>query len=434
MSFSYQKAPFKGGVGLSGSLLGGIFGSLFLFLLPLTAWGQMTFSYAVEPVSLTTQADGSTLVTFPAGTSLQGVIKGTLVDGKTAVPSFIIPNPQTTVIRDGELETFVYQGKAYSFRFTAPEDESKIFKVIIFSDPHIEHGSYDATSVGNMQTYVRNMVAMKPAIVFCLGDMDQDSEFSGNNFRNAVQGFLDAGIPFITMCGNHDLVPDYWEGGDYGVTYGIGNNGGHNANVKALNMVTSYLNEAKKYGVGVEVIKDKVLQSSAQQFSPFVVTFRGMNFYCGQTFWFQKPYTIPGLFDIGKKATYWAPDDVIESLAAFVRNHADMPSVWMQHYPLVAGSDCDRWWLSECKPGTIPPANGTAYATPRAMKLKYSQLINLTRNPVHFSGHTHNFAQNTYEGITDYTAAGMGRVPGAAYVVTCKEGVGVIKVEQACFN
>ncbi|MCQ2293151.1 MAG: metallophosphoesterase [Bacteroidaceae bacterium] len=434
MSFSYQKAPFKGGVGLSGGLLGGIFGSLFLFLLPLTAWGQMTFSYAVEPVSLTTQADGSTLVTFPAGTSLQGVIKGTLVDGKTAVPSFIIPNPQTTVIRDGELETFVYQGKAYSFRFTAPEDESKIFKVIIFSDPHIEHGSYDATSVGNMQTYVRNMVAMKPAIVFCLGDMDQDSEFSGNNFRNAVQGFLDAGIPFITMCGNHDLVPDYWEGGDYGVTYGIGNNGGHNANVKALNMVTSYLNEAKKYGVGVEVIKDKVLQSSAQQFSPFVVTFRGMNFYCGQTFWFQKPYTIPGLFDIGKKATYWAPDDVIESLAAFVRNHADMPSVWMQHYPLVAGSDCDRWWLSECKPGTIPPANGTAYATPRAMKLKYSQLINLTRNPVHFSGHTHNFAQNTYEGITDYTAAGMGRVPGAAYVVTCKEGVGVIKVEQACFN
>lgn len=434
MSFSYQKAPFKGGVGFSGGLLGGIFGSLFLFLLPLTAWGQMTFSYAVEPVSLTTQADGSTLVTFPAGTSLQGVIKGTLVDGKTAVPSFIIPNPQTTIIRDGELETFVYQGKAYSFRFTAPEDESKIFKVIIFSDPHIEHGSYDATSVGNMQTYVRNMVAMKPAIVFCLGDMDQDSEFSGNNFRNAVQGFLDAGIPFITMCGNHDLVPDYWEGGDYGVTYGIGNNGGHNANVKALNMVTSYLNEAKKYGVGVEVIKDKVLQSSAQQFSPFVVTFRGMNFYCGQTFWFQKPYTIPGLFDIGKKATYWAPDDVIESLAAFVREHADTPSVWMQHYPLVAGSDCDRWWLSECKPGTIPPANGTAYATPRAMKLKYSQLINLTRNPVHFSGHTHNFAQNTYEGITDYTAAGMGRVPGAAYVVTCKEGVGVIKVEQACFN
>lgn len=434
MSFSYQKAPFKGGVGLSGGLLGGIFSSLFLFLLPLTAWGQMTFSYAVEPVSLTTQADGSTLVTFPAGTSLQGVIKGTLVDGKTAVPSFIIPNPQTTVIRDGELETFVYQGKAYSFRFTAPEDESKIFKVIIFSDPHIEHGSYDATSVGNMQTYVRNMVAMKPAIVFCLGDMDQDSEFSGNNFRNAVQGFLDAGIPFITMCGNHDLVPDYWEGGDYGVTYGIGNNGGHNANVKALNMVTSYLNEAKKYGVGVEVIKDKVLQSSAQQFSPFVVTFRGMNFYCGQTFWFQKPYTIPGLFDIGKKATYWAPDDVIESLAAFVREHTDTPSVWMQHYPLVAGSDCDRWWLSECKPGTIPPANGTAYATPRAMKLKYSQLINLTRNPVHFSGHTHNFAQNTYEGITDYTAAGMGRVPGAAYVVTCKEGVGVIKVEQACFN
>ena len=68
------------------------------------------------------------------------------------------------------------------------------------------------------------------------------------------------------------------------------------------------------------------------------------------------------------------------------------------------------------------------------MKLKYAQLMNLTRNPVHFSGHTHNFGEYTYEGITDYTVAGMGRVPGAAYVVTCKEGVGVIKVEEKRFE
>ena len=441
MKFTYQKAPFKGVGGLSLKGVGGIpFRDKGLFLLfsllffSLAAWSQMTFTYAVEPLSQTRQADGAVLVTFPAGTNLQGVITGVSVNGKTVTTDMVVPDPTTTLVRQKELETFVYLNKAYSFRFATLEDASKIFKVIIFSDPHIEQGSYDGTSVGNMQTYVKNMVDAKPAIVFCLGDMDQDSEFSGNNFRNAVKGFLDAGIPFITMCGNHDLVPDYWEGGDYGVTYGIGNNGGHNANVKSLNMVTEYLNEAKKHGVSVEIIRDKVLQSSAQQFSPFVVTFRGINFYCGQTFWFQKPYTIPGLFDMGKKATYWAPDDVIESLAAFVRSHSDMPSVWMQHYPLVAGSDCDRWWLSECKPGTIAPQNGTAYATPRAMKLKYTQLINLTRNPVHFSGHTHNFAENTYEGITDYTAAGMGRVPGAAYVVTCQEGVGVIKVEQACFN
>ena len=441
MKFTYQKAPFKGVGGLSLKGVGGLpfrdkgFFLLFsLLFFSLAAWSQMTFTYAVEPLSQTRQADGAVLVTFPAGTNLQGVITGVSVNGKTVTTDMVVPDPTTTLVRQKELETFVYLNKAYSFRFATLEDASKIFKVIIFSDPHIEQGSYDGTSVGNMQTYVKNMVDAKPAIVFCLGDMDQDSEFSGNNFRNAVKGFLDAGIPFITMCGNHDLVPDYWEGGDYGVTYGIGNNGGHNANVKSLNMVTEYLNEAKKHGVSVEIIRDKVLQSSAQQFSPFVVTFRGINFYCGQTFWFQKPYTIPGLFDMGKKATYWAPDDVIESLAAFVRSHSDMPSVWMQHYPLVAGSDCDRWWLSECKPGTIAPQNGTAYATPRAMKLKYTQLINLTRNPVHFSGHTHNFAENTYEGITDYTAAGMGRVPGAAYVVTCQEGVGVIKVEQACFN
>lgn len=407
---------------------------LLIGLLPLMAWSQMTFTYSVEPVSQTVQADGSTLVAFPAGTDLQGIVTAVKVGGKSVAPSAIVPNPTTTLIRDKELETFVYAGQAYSFAFTAPEDEAKTFKVIIFSDPHIEHGSHDGTTVSAMQAYVQKMIAAQPAIVFCLGDMDPDSEFSGNNFRNAMRGFPDAGIPFITMCGNHDLVPDYWEGGDYGVTYGIGNNGGHNANVKSLNMVAEYQNEAKKHGVSVDLITDNTLQSSGQQFYPFVVTFRGIKFYCGQTFWFQKPYTKPSLSLSPKKPTYWAPDQVIASLESYVRSHADEPSVWMQHYPLVAGNDCDRWWLNECKPGTIPPDNVTAYPTPRAMKLKYAQLMNLTRNPVHFSGHTHNFGAYTYEGITDYTVAGTGHVAGAAYVVTCKEGVGVIKVEQAHFD
>lgn len=407
--------------------------NLLLAFMPIVAWGQMTFSYAVEPLLQTPQTNGAMLVTFPAGTDLQHVITAVKVDGTTVDPDQVVPNPLETVIRDNEMECFVYENRAYSFAFTAQEDQSKTFKVIIFSDPHIEHGTYDATSVGNMQGYVRNMIAINPAIVFCLGDMDKDSEFSGDNFRNAVRGFQDAGIPFITMCGNHDLVPDFWEGGDYGVTWGIGNNGGHNANLKSLAMVSEYQAEAKKHGAEITLIVDDVIQSSGQQFYPFVVTFRGMNFYCGQTFWFQKLYTIPGFFN-QKNVNYWAPDIVIERLAQFVRSHTDVPSVWMQHYPLVAGEDNDRWWLSECKPGTLPPQNGTAYATPRAMKLKYTQLMNLTRNPVHFSGHTHNYSSATYEGITDYTVASTGRVPGAAYVVTCQEGVGVIKVEQARFN
>ncbi len=407
---------------------------LWLTLMPLMAWAQMTFTYAVDPILEIPQTDGSRLVTFPAGTDLQHVITGVKVDGKAVSALNVKPNPTRTLIRDKELECFVYRGRAYSFAFTAQEDVSKTFKVIIFSDPHIEHGTHDATSVSTMQTYVKKMIEAQPAIVFCLGDMDQDSEFSGDNFRSAVRGFQDANIPFITMCGNHDLVPDFWEGGDYGVTWGLGNNGGHNANLKSLTMVSEYLDEARKRGATVTVIRDEVLNSSGQQFNPFVVTFRGINFYCGQTFWFQKPYTIPGLFTPNNVA-YWAPDMVIESLARFVREHADVPSVWMQHYPLVAGgSDCDRWWLSECKPGTIPPSNGTAYPTPRAMKLKYAQLMNLTRNPVHFSGHTHTYSVNTYEGITDYTVASPGRFPGAAYVVTCQEGVGVISVEQASFR
>ena len=95
---------------------------LLIGLLPLMAWSQMTFTYSVEPVSQTVQADGSTLVAFPAGTDLQGIVTAVKVGGKSVAPSAIVPNPTTTLIRDKELETFVYAGQAYSFAFTAPED------------------------------------------------------------------------------------------------------------------------------------------------------------------------------------------------------------------------------------------------------------------------------------------------------------------------
>jgi hypothetical protein len=68
-------------------------------------------------------------------------------------------------------------------------------------------------------------------------------------------------------------------------------------------------------------------------------------------------------------------------------------------------------------------------------KNKLAEIINKTKSNtqtgshVHFSGHVHSSSTQNYNGITDYT---IGQ-PGKAYVVLCKEGVGVIEVQEATF-
>jgi len=421
-------------------------------MVSLATSAQMVFTYSTEPTGQTILKDGTTQVTFPAGTVLTGCVTSVKVDGKSVRPSDVIPDPTQTLVTSGELETFVYDNKAYSFTFKAGEDLSKYFTIVVLSDPHIEHGNYDAVSVTQMQTYVQNIIKMGKTggkkftfsslngytptadMVFCLGDMDKDSENEGNNFTNAFNGFNEAGVPFITMCGNHDLVPDYWEGGDRGVTYGTSS--GHACNQKALAIVEAQREKAMSFMPdGVEATVIRTSDKNVQQFNPFVIRYRGVNFYCGQTYWFQKLYTPPTLTDwIGSKMVkYWAPDGVIGQLEQYVRQHSDEGGIWLQHYPLLAGSDCDRWWLDQCKPGVATLSDKTAYPTVRAKKLKYCQLMNMTRNPVHFSGHTHSYGTNTYEGIKDYTVAGPGRTAGAAYIVLCKEGWGVVEVKQVQF-
>lgn len=91
------------------------------------AWAQMTFTYSVG-VEESEMKDGSMLVQLPADTDLNGgFITGAEVDGKTVALSEIFPNPSTTFITDGEIETFVYDGKAYSYRFILKGYTSYLF-------------------------------------------------------------------------------------------------------------------------------------------------------------------------------------------------------------------------------------------------------------------------------------------------------------------
>ena len=432
-------------------------------LFPMSGWAQMTFTYSATATE-STMTDGSTLVQLPAGTNLNGgFITGATVGGQTVNLSDITPNPAETFITDGEIETFVYDGKAYSFRFIAGE----YFTAVIFSDPHVEQTTYGGLTVANEQIFVNNICNLGKEggktisfskgpkgyvptadIVFCLGDMDKDSESAGTNFTTAMQGFNDAGIPFITMAGNHDLVPDYWTGDnpDYGLT--TGSTGGSGCNNTALSIISSqWAKAAELGGFNVTTIND---ETSHTQANPFVFEYKGVQFYCGQTYWFQKPYsgsyTVLG-DAVLSSATYYAADGVIDALETYVKANTEKPAVWMQHYPFVYGNDCDRWWLDQNDKGLfIAPtdASSSPYYTSdliytsnnpdaAAKKNKLAEIIKLTKSNTetgehfHFSGHVHSNATNTYNGVTDKT---IGQ-PGKVYALLCKEGVGVVEIIEA---
>lgn len=443
------------------------FGLIAAALLTTSAWAQMTFTYSVD-VTESELADGSTLVQLNAGADLNGgFITGATVGGQAVNLSDITPNPAETFITDGEIETFVYDGKAYSFRFLAGE----YFTAVIFSDPHVEQDTYGGLTVANEQTFVSNICNMGKEggkvvtfskapkgyvptadIVFCLGDMDKDSESDGTNFTSAMQGFNDAGIPFITMAGNHDLVPDYWTGEspDYGLTSGT--TGGSACNDKALSIIADQWAKAAQFGgFTVNTINDGTGHTQA---NPFAFEYKGVQFYCGQTYWFQKPYSGSYTVLAGStlnSATYYAADGVISALETYVKENTAKPAVWMQHYPFVYGSDCDRWWLDQNDTGMfIAPtdAESSAYYTSTAAynaeggnpdaavkKDKLAEIIKLTKSNtetgehLHFSGHVHSNATNTYNGVTDKT---IGQ-PGKTYVLLCKEGVGVVEIQEVIF-
>ena len=410
-------------------------------LLATNSWAQMTFTYSAAATE-STLADGSTLVQLPAGTDLNsGFITAATVGSESVSLGDITPNPATTLITDGEIETFVYDGKAYSFRFTAGE----YFTAVIFSDPHVAQDNYDGITVANMQAFVNNVINMGKEggkrvtfskipkyvptadIVFCLGDMDKDKA-SGEDFKTATAGFNTAGIPFITMAGNHDLSPDLWDDGSKGVTWGI-NDGGAYYDGVTLDLITAQNNTAAANG---SFTINTFTQSGGKvQIKPFAFTFKGVDFYCGQTYWFQKPYDEPSLVSAAK---FYAPDGVIDALNTYVSSeeHAGKAAVWMQHYPFNYGSDCDRWWLNQNASGNSLDSEVTsAYTTAAQKKDKLVEIISKTKNPVHFSGHVHATATNTYSTLTDYTIDNT--ISNAAYVVLCKEGEGVIEVKKIVF-
>jgi hypothetical protein len=453
---------------------------LIIWCLSYTVQAQMTFTLNGVAFNNVAERDskGFTTVTLPAGTDLNGLITAVTIDGETVDATQVVPNPTTTKLNYDELKVFTYNHKAYGFRFT----EDVWFCGVFFSDCHINQGnSHDGTSAEDMATIMNNIINMgqngtrkvtfasapnlipKTSIIFCLGDIDQDKGDDGSsgthtNFLNCTAELAKtAGTPFIFIAGNHDLSPDYWTGSnpDKGAT-----TSGSNADDKTMSAITSnntYWNNAGVFDENISYFTDDT-KSDYFQSKPFTFKFKDVRFYCAQTYWFQKLYKKPNLFG---SATYYAPDKVIEALDVFVENHVNEASVWMQHYPWLAGSDCNRWWLDQNDVGLYIPTNDTSAYGSSTSGIAYNDATaanTLKKDPLsaimmkaagkvdgkvqHFSGHYHRFDDRTYTStvandnkVHDYTVAANGNAEQSnnAFVVLFKRGEGVKEVIQTKF-
>ena len=453
---------------------------LWLTMMPLCA--QMTFTLNGITYSdvAATDAKGFTTITLPAGTDPTGLITAVQIDGTPISASAVTPNPTTTTINYDELKVFTYNNKAYGFRFV----EDVWFCGVFFSDCHINQGSgHDGTSAEDMATIMTNILNMgkdgtkkvnfttagatniipKTSIVFCTGDLDQDkgddgSSGSHNNFLECTADLAKkAGIPFIFIAGNHDISPDYWGDSSKGVTYG--NSGGYHADQQTISAVkdnNSYWSGWFEDGITY------FTSGNSYDFEPshFTFKYKDVRFYCANCYWFQKPYTKPGLLT-NTNGTMYAPDGIVSNLNTYVESHADEASVWMQHYPWRAGSDCDRWWLDQNENGLYRTSSNSSIYGSSTSGIEYNnanKANTLKKDPLsaimmkaagkvngevqHFSGHYHRFDELTYTStvesankVHDYTVAAPGNTSQSnnAFVVLFKRGEGVKEVIQTQF-
>lgn len=410
----------------------------------LVSYAQYTFelSMTTTPSQTETLDNGAKVYSFPAGTDLNNLGLSCIVPQGATVS----PDPQMAKIRDNQVEIFTVTyadgtRKAFPYYFTA----GRWFTAIIFGDPEIDMADRDKNNAtpDNLAKWARNIIGMKesghyafkttsrvkpaPDLVICMGDMDKD-QGDGEAISEVFNLFTAANIPFVTMIGNHDIAPDYWGSGNTDASLkALGTAG--SSNKTSLDLVTNYLNTAKGYGI--ENVVRFTQPSGDTQPEPFTFTFKGVRFYVGQTYWFQKPYTYNTL----TKGVYYAPNGIVSSLTDFVAEHKDEASVWIQHYPI---SCADRWWTDANEGGySIDPTDTPDYQTAEAKRNKYMDLITQTKNPYHFSGHNHvqSINTHTYNGKTfsDYVAPYFAE-RGRAWMVLCHEGEGVVEVQSVPFD
>jgi len=257
----------------------------------------------------------------------------------------------------------------------------------------------------------------------------------GTSFEVALDAFRSAGIPLIVSSGESDQA--------HGTTGADATGYALNQNTYAA--VTRSLTEAQNFGVGnVNRFSATTLNNTVDP-QPYTFTFKGVRFYNGLKFWFDK-----AMYKYSNTSyRYLTPDQTLANLTTFVNSHATETSIWMQHYPMSAE---DYIWLdkqtnSDAAGTVYRYNNGTTaynnnaynatynqYNTAALRRSKLANLINSTANAAMFSGHSGTYNTNSANTFTDYTVDGIGNTPGDVLIVLMKAGKGVIEVKRVDFR
>ncbi|MDH8700725.1 hypothetical protein M2138_000056 [Dysgonomonadaceae bacterium PH5-43] len=349
----------------------------------------------------------------------------------------ISPDPATIKVEDSkEVEFTVTAENGEVTKYKTTVFLNNWFTVIVCADSEINMRN---NSSDKMKEYVKkminihnypeykysnyNFVTPKTELVIMAGDMDQDRGGSLDDFDYVFKQVIDAGIPFITIYGNHDWEPDYWGDDSRGYTYD-----GVSSNDRTLNVCNTYISRSEKLGI----TNVEYFHSQYKQVSPFVFKFRNVRFYMGQNYWFQCPYGVDLWAGIGAgNADFYAPDDeIINPLTSKINSGwKNDAAVWVQHYPF---NTADKWWLNQNGNGKSQDSNKGAWNTAEKKRNKLKELIRSTKNPAFFAGHNHSEAIYTHShtngNFKEYIA---GYFPeGKVFMVLMREGIGVVEVKS----
>jgi hypothetical protein len=383
----------------------------------------------------------------------------TLADGAT-----VTPDPRTVTFRDGSVQRFYVtaeDGTEAQYDFVATLDDW--FAMVVGGDPEI--GKEDmATSVGTVSPTLASVkphfeaiaaicgkesddytfdeysfIKPKVEIVFSLGDLDADRT-DHTDIKECYSVITNTGTPMIAVFGNHDWDPEVWGDNSKGFTYT-----GNSINNTTVSTIKSLLTTSSGSGMTTPItdVKYYTTSSGNTQPSPYSFRFRNVQFFMAGNYWFQPPYTY-SIFSL----KFYAPDGIINGLEDYIDNsyNKEEPAVWMQHFPLIHGSDIGRWWTnqdanwtsSEVPTEACAPYSynlSTEWVGYSAKLEKYKSLIRKTKNPQHFSGHFHYYNEDVIGDalpiFTDYVCGYQG--VGQHYLVLVRESVGVVAVQQVTF-
>ncbi|WP_163629812.1 hypothetical protein [Paludibacter sp. 221] len=350
----------------------------------------------------------------------------------------ISPDPSKVTISDGAKINFKVtseNGETVTYQYTFYLDN--FFTMIVGADSEIDMRN---NSVSALQEYTKKIINLhnysysysdysfikpKTSLFIMAGDMDSDRGGQLSTFDNVFKQVTDAGIPMITIYGNHDWDPEYWgnDGNDEGYTYT-----GWQSNERTWNVVNTYIERSKNLGVS----DVHVFYSGHDEVYPFVFKFKNVRFYMGQNYWFQPPYYVPNPIAFWESREFYSPDDnIIIPLTNKINSEwKNDAAVWVQHYPL---NCADKWWLNENGGGySLSKHARGKWNTAAKRREKTKEMIRATKNPQFFAGHNHSEAiyTHTHTDGTSFKEYIAGYYPtGRVFMVLLREGIGVVEVK-----